>query len=156
MRLSRRFCLNAPDQRRCPMLMPHRLTTASTLCNAPVSNSPPSGPQCSSLASAGARRAIRSTRWSAVRSAVTRADPIRPDEPAIATVAVTIRALLETQVGLESAFFEPMPDGGQESSGVGAVDQTVVVGQREEANRPYADRLVAGVVDAPPGSFTGP
>src|ERR1700753_1568140 len=156
MRLSRRFCLNAPDQRRCPMLMPHRLTTASTPCNAPASNSPPSGSQCSSLVFVGARRTMRNTRWSAVRSAVTQADPIRTEEPAIATVGVTMRALLEPQVALKSAFLEPMSDGGQESSGVGAVDQTVVVSQREQANRPHGDRLVAGVVDAPPGSFTGP
>src|SRR3984957_13290755 len=144
MRLSRRFCLNAPDQRRCPMLMPHRLTTASMPRNAPVSNSPLSGSQCSSLAFAGARRTIRNTRWSAGRSAGTRADPIRPDEPAIATVAVTIQALLESQISLERAFFEPMPDGGHEPSGISAVDQSLVVGQREVADRPHADRRVAG------------
>src|SRR6202034_3562102 len=119
----------------------------------PASSSPLSGSQCSSLAFAGVRRTMRSTCWSAVRSAVTRAEPIRPDEPAIATVKATIQALLETEVGLERAFFETMSDGGQEPSGVGAVDQPVVVGQREIADGPHSDRFVAGVVDDDTGSF---
>ena len=53
-----------------------------------ASNSPVSGFQCSSSAFDGARRTIRSTRWSVARSAVTSAEPIRPDEPAIAMTAV--------------------------------------------------------------------
>jgi hypothetical protein len=87
MRLSRRLCLKAPDQRFSPTLTPHRLTTASTPANALESNSAVSGFQNTSSACDGARRTIRSTRWSVARSAYTSAVPIRPEDPAIATTA---------------------------------------------------------------------
>ncbi|COX15660.1 Uncharacterised protein [Mycobacterium tuberculosis] len=75
------------------MLTPQRLTTASTSVSACGSNSPLSGFQCSSSEFAGARRTIRSTVWSAARSAAVRAEPIKPDEPAIATTALAITVL---------------------------------------------------------------
>ena len=55
-----------------------------------ASNSPVSGFQNSSSAFDGARRTIRSTRWSVARSAYTSAEPISPEDPAIATVAALV------------------------------------------------------------------
>src|SRR5215203_231857 len=47
----------------------------------------------------------------------------------------------EPEVGLEGAVLEPRLDRGEEARGIGAVDQPVVVGQREVAHRPDRDRL---------------
>ena len=118
MRLSRRLCLNAPDHRLSPTPTPHRLTTASTPSRALASNSPLSGFQNSSSGLDGARRTIRNTRWSAARSADVNAEPISPDDPAIAMTAWLLpsatdqQPFLETEVGLERGLFEPALDGG--------------------------------------------
>jgi hypothetical protein len=64
------------------------LTTASTSVSASASNSPLSGFQCNSSEFAGARRTKRNTGWSAARSVAAKAEPIRPDEPAIAMTGV--------------------------------------------------------------------
>src|SRR4051812_20558475 len=148
MRLSRRLCLNAPDHRLPPTLTPHRFTTASMPASPAGSNSPLSGFQCNSSAVDGARRTMRSTRWSLARSADINAEPISPEEPAIAIAAVVTG--LQPQVGLERSFFEPPLDGGQEAAGVCTVDQAMVVGQGQVADRPDADRLVAVAVDDHP------
>jgi hypothetical protein len=46
------------------------------------------GFQCNSAEFAGARRTMRNTGWSAARSVAAKAEPIRPDEPAIATTGL--------------------------------------------------------------------
>src|SRR3954454_10439609 len=54
----------------------------------------------------------------------------------------------DAEVGLEGAFLEALLDGDEEAGGVRAVDDAVVVGQREVDHRPDRDRLAAvGVRD---------
>src|SRR6516225_9302905 len=151
MRLSRRLCLKAPDHRRWPMLTPQRLTTASTSTSASESNSPLSGFQCNSSEFAGARRTMRNTGWSAALNAAAKAEPIRPEEPAIAMTGLA--TFSQPQIGLERSLFEPVLDRCEETSGIGTVDQPMVIGQREVADRADPDRFVAAVVYDHPRPF---
>ena len=54
----------------------------------------------------------------------------------------------QTQVRLEGAFLEPLLDGAEEARGVRAVDDAVVVGERQVDHRADRDRLATvGVLD---------
>src|SRR5688572_22485365 len=121
--------------------------TASTPVSAATSTSPVSGSHCTSSGAVGTRRTSRSTSCPSPRSDGISAVPSRPEAPVIATF--TERAdWSQGEVCLERAFFEPLLDRRQEAGGIGAVDDAVVVGQREEAHRAHGDRLAeVGVVD---------
>ena len=58
--------------------------------------------------------------------------------------------LSEAEVGLERALLEPLLDRDEEAGGVGAVDEPVVVGQRQVDHRADRDRLAAVGVRRPP------
>src|ERR1700756_5899370 len=88
---------------------------------------------------------------SAPGAAAPGAEPIRPEEPAIATTGLA--TFSEPQIGLERALFEPVLDRGEETSGIGPVDQPMVIGQREIANRAHPDRFVAAGIDPHPRPF---
>src|SRR5690606_14385632 len=164
LRLSRSSCLRAPLHGRSPMPAPPRLITASTASNVPSSMRPAGGSQPRSSGAAGARRTSRRTSWPACRRSATRAVPIRPDEPAtttrtgqifsepgpsresgpgwVRTPPAPTRGGLQAQVGLEGAFLEPGLDRAHEPAGVGAVDDPVVVGERQVADRADGDHVV--------------
>src|SRR5262250_1234628 len=112
--------------------------------------SPPvgaSGSQAISSAPAGVRRTSLTTRWPLARRPATRAVPIKPDDPVTAILSAAMAGVLdasappsvplrsEPELGFELSFFQPVLHRDQEAGGVGAVDEPVVIGERQVDHR---------------------
>src|SRR5450432_533728 len=128
---------------------------------------PASGSHEISSSAAALRRTLRNT--------LTSAEPMSPDDPVMTifmstsrrrpsqcwvyprsccqqhllpTTLWAARSGLKAEIGFEAAFLETCLDRAKEPCGVAAVDQPVVVGEREVHHRPDRDRLAeVGVVD---------
>ena len=146
MRLSRSAWRRAPLQGRSAMPTPFRFTTASTPSNVPGVDPPrgripaalvgcrglpadqaqhlvPSGPQVGD--EGGSDQAGRSGHDDAHAAILS---------PSGAGARVDARPVSgEAQVGLERALLQALADRGDEAAGVRAVDEPVVVGQRQVA-----------------------
>src|SRR5579875_2087818 len=138
-------------QRRSATPAPARCTHAPI----PVSSSgstaasaAPGSHRTSSADRAGRRTSLM-TRWPSARKPATSAVPISPDEPVTATfIGPRAPAGLHAEFRLERPFFQPGFDRGEVPGRVGAVDQPVVVGQRQVHHGTHRDHLAqGGVID---------
>src|SRR4051794_3180941 len=164
-RLVRIRCLCFSDQRRSPTPTPARLITASTSASTAGSIRRCCGSHRCSSAVRGVRRTSRMTSCPSFRRAGTSRPPISPDAP---VTAIFKRSSWETgdggppsggpprarggggaggpcsgepELALKLAAFQPLPDRRQEPRRVGAVDDPVIVGQRQVDHRPDRDDL---------------
>src|SRR3712207_135643 len=139
---------------------PARLTTASTSLSTIGSIRRCWGSQRCSSAVRGVRRTSCSTSCPSARRAGTSAPPMRPDAPATAIFTnyllrsprtrsgprLAAGALVEvcsgeSELAVELAGLQPLLHRGEEPGGVGAVDDAVVVGQRQVGHRADGDDL---------------
>src|SRR5688500_2245349 len=131
------------------MGVPARLTTASTSASSAGSIRRCWGSQRCSSAVRGVRRTSRSTSCPSDRRAATRRVPISPEEPVTATFICLLQGGRdaigapaaagapigcgsgEAELAVELAGLQALLDRAEEAGRVGAVDDPVVVGQRQ-------------------------
>src|SRR4051812_5635726 len=146
---------------RLPSPTPARWTTTSAPVSAAASTVPACGSHLASSGAAGGRRTSRTTWWPSLRNDAARAGPSRPEAPVRTTFTCSLlpgrprsmrpgptgsparrpRRPSEAEVGLERPVLESGLHGAEEPRRVGAVDQPVVVRQRQVAHRADGDRL---------------
>src|SRR5215472_5923093 len=139
--LERSSRLRAGVQRPPATGAPDRWTTASSPLSADGLRPPSlaSGFQRSSASLDGGRRTSRMISAPSPRRLSASAVPMRPVEPVIATRRGV--PSLETELGLERAFLQPLLNREEEPGSVGAVHEPVVIGERQVDHRPYGDDL---------------
>src|SRR5918996_1136262 len=153
-RLWYRVCLYAALPRWPRTSAPARFTTASTPSRAGSSTCAVAGFQKPSSADRGGRRTSRTTRWPLDVREPQSAVPIIPLAPRTATrmsPPCPRAPASHPQVALELPTFEPLLDRREESGGIRAVDEPVVVGQREVRHRADRDAVGAGLVGGDDG-----
>src|SRR4051812_18742737 len=116
---------------------PARWTTALTSSSSAGSSRRAEGSQVRSSGAFAAPRTNRTTSWPSPCRCGASADPISPDAP----VTATLKQCLQAELGGEVAFLEAFLHRHQEAGGVGAVDDAVVVRQREVDHRADRDDL---------------
>src|SRR5690554_662962 len=142
---SRTAALWAVLHRRSPTPTPPRLTTTSASSSTSRSISPASGSHERSSGAVAAWRTRRTTESPRARNRATRAPPMRPEDPATTTCTVLTS---HPDLVLEGAFLDARLDRREIPRSVRAVDQSVIVGERQEAHRADCDHVGAvGVLD---------
>src|ERR671910_845139 len=139
------ICLYAAVPRWPRRSAPATFTTASTPSSAGSSTCAVAAFQKTSSVDSGGRRTRRTTRWPLDVREPQSAVPIIPLAPRIATrmsPSCPRAPASDPQVALELPTLEPLLDRREESGGIRAVDEPVVVRQREVRHR--ADRDAVG------------
>ena len=122
---------------------PDRLTTASARSMTIWSSRPVRGSHSEASDDGSSVRTSRVTWWPCSRRWATRAVPRKPEAPPMTTC---MPADQDPSSASKRPVLETLLDGREEATGIGAVDDAVVVGEREVGHAAHRDALAAPVV----------